>query len=155
MHSYGSWPDEKFGDVERASYFIGEWLRRWSRMSVSQCKEKFGTARVYCSFGWESFYQIAYPGYMWVQSWWPYKLDLWISYHTPLWVWVNQIVVPIHKKLYVWRYKKAIQKYPYLYNEILSMADWGELFDGKIPGYKHSDYWEQVNPITIKTKEPK
>lgn len=146
MHSWGSWPDELFWDVGHAADYIGRWLRKWARMSVTDYKEKFGTIRVYCSFGWDTFYTAFYPGYMWIKPWWPYKLDLWISHHTPLLKWINCIVVPIQKWAYVWRYERAVRRWPHLYNEIVSMADWGELFDGKVPGYKHSNYWTTVIP---------
>lgn len=141
MHSWGDENVDWHG-LNEAPYFIGDWLRRWTRMSVSDMKEKFGTVRVYCSFGWSSFYHLWRPQYMWVPKWWPWSLDLAISGHImPV---LNKIVVPIQTRAYVWRYKKAVQKWPHLYNEIVSGADWGELFDGKVPGYKHSNYWTEV-----------
>lgn len=141
MHSWG---DEgvDWDGLNDAPGFIGYWLRTWMRMHVSDCKEKFGTVRVYCSFGWDTLYSVAYPGYMWVKPWWPYKFDLYVSaYILPF---VNKLAVPIQKWAYVYRYKKAIQKWPHLYHEIVTGADWGELFDGKVPGYKHSNYWTEV-----------
>lgn len=42
-------------------------------------------------------------------------------------------------------YKKAVKKWPKFRDEILSMADWGELLEGHVPGYKHSDYWRNLD----------
>lgn len=140
------WSEESFAwkDLSDAINYIGIWLRHWPRISVVQMKEKFGTARIYCSFGWDCFHTIFYPGYCWIHKWWPYKLDLWLSYNTPILKWLNTLIIPIQKKAYIWRYKKAVQKWPHLYEEILGMADYGELFEGVIPEYKHSDYWTEV-----------
>lgn len=141
MHSYGDWPDERFNEIDDAGYYIGRWLRIWVRMPVTQIKEKFGTVRVYCSFGWSQIYSIWRPHYCWLPTWWPTKLDNWLSYQTPLLKVLNFFVVPIQKRAYAWRYKKAVQKWPHLYDEIVSCADWGELLEGTVPGYKHTDYW--------------
>lgn len=141
MHSWG---DEgvDWDGISDASLFIGLWLRRWMRMRVCDMKEKFGTVRVYCSFGWDSFYELFYPGYCWVKPWWPYKIDLYVSaYVMPL---LNKLVLPIHKWAYAYRYKKAVQKWPHLYDEIVTGADWGEFFEGVVPGYKHSNYWTEI-----------
>jgi hypothetical protein len=136
-----SWGEEKFDWVglDDAGQYISQWLVKWTRMPVYDVKEKFGTLRIYCSFGWESFYGIYRPRHMWVPKWWPYRLDLRLSHYImPL---LNKIVVPLQQKAYAWRYKKAVEKWPHLREEIVSIADRGELFEGVIPGYKHSDYW--------------
>lgn len=139
------WSEESvdWEGINAAASYIGLWLRKWARMQVRDYKEKYGTVRVYCSFGWNEFHDIVYPGYCWYRQYWPVALDHFLSYKTPLMRWINLLVYPIHKYLYVWRYKKAVQKWPHLYREIVSAADWGKLFEGKIPGYKHSDFWEE------------
>lgn len=143
MHDWG---EENFDwrGLSDAIDYIAVWFRRWPRISVRQSKEKFGTARIYCSLGFDQFYTIFFPGYCWIKPWWPNKLDHWLSYRTPLLKWVNYVAIPIHKWAYAWRYKKAVQKWPHLYNEIVSCADYGELFNGVVPGYKHSNYWTEV-----------
>ena len=142
MHSYGRWPDERFGDVENAAWYIGKNLARWGRIHVSQTKEKFGTVRVYCSFGLDSFYGIWRPRHMWVPTWWPWKLDLTVfAWIAPF---VNKFVIPYQKMQYRRFYKKAVEKWPHLHDEIVSCADWGEILEGAVPGYKHSDYWKEV-----------
>ncbi|SRR5229473_1852558 len=141
MHS---WSDDNFdwNGLDDVGDYIGLWLRRWVRMDIRQIKEKFGTLRIYCSFGWNSFYSVYHPGYCWSPKWWPYDLDRTLSdYLMPIF---NKVIIPIQQKAYTWRYKKAVQKWPHLYKEIVSCADWGELFDGIIPEYKHSDFWKKV-----------
>ena len=154
MHNWG---EEKFDwqGLDDAGDFIGEWLIKWVRLPVTCIKEKFGTLRVYCSFGWSSFYSIWRPQYMWVPGWYPWRLDLWLSFHTPILRWINKVVVPIHQWAYVWRYKKAVEKWPHLFAEIISMADYGKLFEGKIPGYVHGDFWIQIPPCDISSTEGK
>jgi hypothetical protein len=141
-----SWGEEgvDWDGLNEAPWFIGGWLRRWMRMHVSDMKEKFGTVRVYCSFGWDSFYSIFYPGYCWIKPWWPNKLDSWLSDQTPILKWLNYGAIPLQKWAYAYRYKKAVQKWPHLYDEIVSGADWGELFEGVVPGYVHSNFWQEV-----------
>lgn len=143
MHSWGD-EDVDWNGINDAAAYIGYWLRKWARMDVRDVKEKFGTVRVYVSLGWSGVYSIYRPGYCWYPKWWPVKLDNWLTYHTPVFKWINYVVIPVHKKLYAWRYKKAVQKWPHLYDEIVSSADWGELFEGVVPGYKHSDYWRTI-----------
>ena len=143
MHNWGDETVDWRG-INDAGAYIGYWLRKWMRMDVRDVKEKFGTVRVYCSLGWSQFYNVFYPGYVWVKPWWPHRFDMWLSYHTPIMKWINHIVIPVHTWAYAWRYKKAVQKWPHLREEILSMADFGEVFEGRIPGYKHSDYWTKV-----------
>jgi|ERR1019366_6409643 hypothetical protein len=137
------WSDEgvDWAGIEDAGAYIGYWLRKWVRMDVRQVKEKYGTVRVYCAFGFCQIYSMFYPGYCWIKPWWPHRLDLWISSKTPLVKWINCLVTPIQQWAYVWRYKKATQKWPHLRDEIISCADYGELFVGHIQGCENSSYW--------------
>lgn len=130
MHTWGNWPDESFQQVEQAAYYIGSWLSKWARIPVGCTKEKFGTARVYCSFGWSSLYSIYRPRYYWVASWWPYKLDLWLSYKCHLINGLNRLAIPLQKRLYRLRYQQALKKWPHLREEILDGADWIEELQG-------------------------
>jgi len=140
------WSEENvdWKGINDAARFIAEYLRVWFRVPVRDYKEKFGTVRIYTGLGWTQFYQIFYPGYCWIKPWWPNKLDHWLSYDTPVLTWINRIVIPVHKWAYTRRYKQAVQKWPHLYNEIIAAADHGELFEGVVPGYKHSNYWKSI-----------
>ena len=121
------WSEEDFDwqGLNDAGEFIGAWLRKWVRMEVCDIKEKFGTLRIYCGFGWSSLYSIWRPHYCWIPKWWPYKLDRILS--NALLPILNPIVARIQMKAYTWRYKKAVEKWPHLKEEILCCADWREL----------------------------
>ncbi len=142
MHQWG---DEDFDwkGLDEAIYFIADWLSTWVRMPIRDYKEKYGTARIYCGFGWHGIYQIWRPRHCWYPRWWPMTFDFWLA-NTSVWRRLNKLVILLHQKAYAWRYKKAVQKWPHLYKEIVSMADYEELFEGAVPGYKHSDYWRKV-----------
>jgi len=138
MHNWG---DESvdWGGINDAARFIAVNLRRWGRIAVTDYKEKYGTVRVYCHFGFDCFHSIWRPSYLWIHPKWPYKLDLRLSkYVMPI---LNKIIVPWQIFIYRNFYRRAINKWPHLYKEIVSCAAHGQLFEGHIEGYKHSDYW--------------
>jgi hypothetical protein len=124
VHNWGE-ENVDWEGINDAGIYIGDWLAKWTRLQVTQIKEKYGTVRVYCGFGWSCLYSIYRPRYCWVPKWWPYKLDLFLSRY--LMGGINKMFVPIQMKAYRWRYKKAIQKWPHLKEEILCCADWSEL----------------------------
>ena len=141
MHTYGKWPDKYFGQIEDAAYEIGTFIVRWGRMGVMQTKEKFGTVRVYCSFGFDCIHGLIWPRHCWIHKLWPYRFDLWISrFLQPV---INPILIFLQKKIYRLAYKRAVKKYPHLWKEILVMADFGPMLDG-IAGYKYSDHWKEI-----------
>jgi hypothetical protein len=141
MHNWGSWPDDLFDQIGDIAAEIGDYCVKHGRISVMQTKEKYGTVRVYCHFGWDSLYAIFYPRHCWVKKWWPYRLDLAISnWLMPV---INKVVVPYQIRVYRTAYRNALIKYPHLYDEIISCADFGEALEG-VEGYKHSDYWTEV-----------
>jgi hypothetical protein len=88
-------------------------------------KEKYGTARVYCSFGLYNLYGILRPFHHWVGNEWYWKLTDRI-YLT----WMNPVVVPYQQWIYRLAYKRAVEKYPHLKAEILDGADYEELLEG-------------------------
>lgn len=143
MHLWGE-EGVDWGGIDEAARYIGDGLSRWARIHVSQTKEKYGTVRVYCSFGFDSFYGIWRPRHCWIPTWYPWRFDLWISqFVIPL---VNLIVMPLQKKYYTHRYSQAVRKWPHLYKEILCDADWAELFEGTVPGFKYKDFFVQGDP---------
>lgn len=144
MHMWGQ-EDVDWQGINDAAYYIAHWLRVWARIPVQDYKEKYGTVRVYCGFGIAGIYGLWRPSYVWYPKWWPIKLDMWLTYHTPIFNWINKLVVPLQQRAYVWRYGQAVRKWPHLYKEIVSQADYGELFEGHIPGYVHSHYWTSVS----------
>lgn len=141
MHSWGSWPDKYFNQVENAAEEIGTFIARWGRMGVMQTKEKFGTVRVYCHFGFDCIHGLIWPRHCWIHKLWPYKIDLLMS--SLLGRILNIILIPYQKFIYRLAYKRAVKKYPHLREEIFSCVDFGEVLEG-VEGYKHSDYWTEV-----------
>jgi hypothetical protein len=125
MHSWGDEGVDWQG-LNDAACFIAKRLRKYGGIAVTDCKEKYGTVRVYCYFGW-------------VPAW---ATTPTLQYFVGL---LNRIVIPIQQRIYVWVYKQAVRRWPHLYHEIVSEADYGELFEGKIPGYVHSRYWVTIS----------
>lgn len=115
-------------DCIKAALDIHECLFRYGRISVRQSKEKYGTVRVYCSLGYYGFYDMLYPGRVWVH-WprWLHGLDL--KYGSAVMRVLNKIIVPYHKFVYRRAYKKAIEKYPAIRENILRTADFPYLLD--------------------------
>jgi hypothetical protein len=125
------WSDDSvdWKGIEDAAHYIGSNLRRWGRVGVSQTKEKFGTARVYCHFGWYQVHCITHPGYAYGRyPQWLWSLDC-RYFSRCMWL-VNWAVIPFHKWLYRYLYKRALKKWPHLTGEILLGADWTELLLG-------------------------
>jgi hypothetical protein len=128
MHN---WSDTKIDwkGIEDAARYIGLNLRRWGRVPVRDYKEKWGTARVYCSFGWYSIHDITHPGYAWIRYkrnglMWHLNYARWIS---PAFTILNMVIRPYQQWLYTYFYGRALRKWPHLRLEILSGADYSEL----------------------------
>jgi len=112
-----------------AAYFIHQYLVRYGRISVTQSKEKFGTVRVYCMLGYWGFHDLLSPGRVYV-NWprWLYSLDL--KYGHAVMQVLNKLVVPYQKRIYRKAYKKAVEKYPTIRENILCTADFPDLLAG-------------------------
>ena len=125
MHTWGDEGVDWEG-ISNAAEFIGTNLRKWGRVGVTDYKEKYGSVRVYCHFGWHQLFSITHPGYVYSRyPKWFWSLDcLYISkLIRPL----NRLIVPYQTWLYKYLYRKAVQKWPHLRLEILSGADYDEL----------------------------
>jgi hypothetical protein len=116
-------------ELDRIANEIGEPLRKWYRIHISQCKEKFGTVRVYCSFGWYLLHDVIYPGHHfnrfppWLQA---------VDYRLlgPIVHQLSRITMPIQIAAYRRAYKLAVKKYPHYRTAILAHADWPEYLKG-------------------------
>ena len=128
MHTWGD-KDVDWPGITKAACEIGSFLRRWGRVDVRQWKEKWGTVRVYCSFGWHQLHSITHPGYSFSQyPQWLWRLDCRVfSRFVYL---LNWFVVPWHAWLYRVAYARAVRRRPHLRREILCCADWPELLKG-------------------------
>mgnify|MGYP001588249460 CR=1 FL=1 len=131
------WGDETvdWGGIDAAARFIGEGLRFW-RIDVRQWKEKYGTVRVYCSFGFPWWQSLTHPGHVWCR--WPRWLDFITyahSWYNPFYFTLrllNLVVIPFHVWLYKFYYRKACRKWPHLREEILRGADYYELLGASV-----------------------
>ena len=126
MHQWGE-EDFKWEYLDKAIHMIAEDLRFW-RIVVTQSKEKYGTCRIYCSLGWNCLLNITHPGYCWYPyPKWLIRLDLYVlSRIIPK---LNFLILPIHKWAYRNAYKKAVDMFPEIEEEICCMADYVELLD--------------------------
>lgn len=125
MHKWGDEGVDWKG-IGDAAHWIGVQLRRWGRVGVIQTKEKFGTARVYCHFGWSQVHCVTHPGYAYNQ----YPKWLWVldcNVGSRLIGLVGRAVIPYQRWLYRRVYFAAVKRWPHLEAEILDGADYSEL----------------------------
>lgn len=131
MHYWGD-KDFDWAGLDTAIDYLNTNLLRY-RVDVRQAKEKFGTARIYCSLGLQWWPQLTHPGH--VYNRWPRWLNF-VIYPKPWspFAWglraANIIIVPFHKWLYRYTYAQAIRRWPHLRKEILTAADWSDLLKG-------------------------
>lgn len=134
MHFWGD-GFKYFSEVGQAADFIGQYCRKWGRINVTQTKEKYGTARVYCSFGLYQFHSITHPGYIYSQyPKWIWKLDclFFSKLLKPLQFLITRYQILVYKKAY----ELAFKKWPLIKEEIIQGADYPEFV---------SEYFESVN----------
>jgi hypothetical protein len=137
MHNWGG-NFKYFADVGSAADEIGEFCKKWARINVLQTKEKYGTARVYCSFtGFPNIHNIIWPSYYYIQwrafSWFGKVMefvDTKIVDNIIYYSGINYIFVPYQKFIYRLAYKRAMKKYPHIKAEIKHGANWDELLKG-------------------------
>lgn len=122
MHRWGDKDFHYWKEVNDAAEYIAKFCLKWSRMRVTGWKEKYGTVRVYCSFGWYQLGELFFPTSVFCRG----PKILWRIYIPR---WVNALIIPYHQWIYRIAYKKAIKKWPMIREEILSSADWNELLE--------------------------
>jgi len=131
MHYWGDKGVDFHGIGESADE-IGEFLVKWGRVNVRDTKEKYGTARVYLSFGWHQLHSVTHPRHMYSRyPDWLWKLDC--RYLYKIFQLLNYIVIPYHIWLYKLAYKRAVIKRPHLVAEIICGADFIELLKDIFP----------------------
>lgn len=128
---YHNWSEEDFDwkGLSEAIHYITTYLRRYGKI-MAHGKEKYGTARIYCHFGYLSLHGLVYPAY--------------VSNQFPKWLWNFdcEYIAPVLRKLFEksfvkWQmfiynraYQNALKKWPTLREEILCDADYLELIKG-------------------------
>lgn len=151
MHSWGD-GFKYFGEVGQAADEIGQFCRRWGRINVTCTKEKWGSARVYCSFGWSQLFSITHPGYVYSRyPEWLWSFD--IRYLSRLISKFNFIVVPYQRLIYRLAYRRAIKKYPMIVREILGGADWDELLEDLWPTEVLWDMYREASEASGKWRD--
>lgn len=144
-HYWGEWPDQLFSQVDQAAYFIGQYCRKYGRIGVRQTKEKYGTARVYCDFGFYQLFSITHPGYAFSRyPKWLWSLDC--KYFSRVISKLNWIVVPYQIWIYRRAYELAFKKWPLIKDEIISGADYPELI---------SAYFDSIPMCSGHSADPK
>lgn len=148
MHNWGD-QFEYFSEVGDAAYEIGQFCRFWGRINVTQTKEKYGTARVYCSFGAYQLFSITHPGYVYSRyPKWLWTLDcLYISKLFRFFRF-NTVLVPYQLFVYRLAYTRALKKYPFIAEEILSGADYTEQLQSLYKKYNIECNWTRFNDKT-------
>jgi predicted GH43/DUF377 family glycosyl hydrolase len=127
MHRWGD--DFDWEGLNDAINYIESTLVTWGRINVHQAKEKYGTARIYCSLGWHQFHSITHPRTVYSRyPQWLWELD--IDYGTKIVPFLFGWVVHYHAWLYRKTYANAVKKYPHLKEEILCCADYSKLLEG-------------------------
>lgn len=129
------WGDEgvDWKGIAGAAEYIGERCRRLGRINVTQYKEKYGTVRVYCSFGYYSLHELIWPGYAYKRDYWPHfmwTLDIYFWPNAFKYSGLGYLLHKWQKFIYRSSYKRALKKWPHLRKEILCCADFSEFLKG-------------------------
>jgi len=129
MSSEHFWGDDfDFASVEQAAHEIGIFCIKWGRIPVRQTKEKYGTVRVYNSFGIENLYWFIRPNYCFYRApIWVRKLD--DATFGRLFELLRPLIVKYQIYIYNKAYQNAVNKYPHLREEIVVNADFPEFIN--------------------------
>lgn len=150
MHHWGD-GFEYFGEVGRAADEIGTFCKRWGRIGVTQTKEKYGTARVYCGFGIHQLFSLTHPGYAFSRyPKWLWTIDCLYISKIFSFLRINKVIVPYQTWVYRLAYKRALKKYPMIREEILDGADYTELLQKFYKQYNVECSWTRFNDKTQK-----
>lgn len=117
--------------IDAAAIYICDFCAFWGRFG-GQAKEKFGTVRFYANFGCYGLLSLTHPrhNYTW-NIWQPYvKFDNAVGEYIVRFSGLRLLFNWWQPKVYRLAYKKAIQKWPHLREEILCCADYNEFLEG-------------------------
>lgn len=126
MHTWGD-KDVDWAGIEDAAEMIHDYCVKRARLG-GQYKEKWGTVRFYAQFGL-SLHSLVYPGHCFNRfPSWLWKLDLRVI--TPVLNFLfGKLWAKWQARIYAKAYKRAIEKYPHLKEEILCCADYPEILE--------------------------
>ncbi len=128
MHVWGD-KNVDWDAIGDAASWIGGQLVTWGRVSVNTTKEKWGTVRVYCHFGWYDMHSITHPRHRFNRyPTWLQQVDrvLISRIIKPM----NLFVIPYQRWLYRNTYRRAIKRWPHIRAEILDSPDYPDLLEG-------------------------
>jgi hypothetical protein len=117
-------------DIGRAANEIGKYCRKYGFIEVRQTKEKWGSCRVYCSFGVYDLHSLIWSGYHYTQ-WSRFGsigkilafLDRKVIEPLIRYSRINRIIIPYQEFIYKMAYKRAMKKYPHIRPNIKHYAD--------------------------------
>lgn len=114
--------------LEEAGEYIYSYLKM-ARVPVIQCKVKHGTLRMYCSLGWRNLLDATHPGYMHYSPYpkWLMTFDILYAPMVFKYSGLSFLSYHLHKRVYIYAYKKALKKYPHLRRELTCCMDYPEL----------------------------
>lgn len=105
---------------------IGDYCSKWGRIRVGDVKEKYGTVRVYVSFGVFSLHDIFFPRRYYRHPYYPKWLWT-IDLYNPLYSVLSYLILPYQTWIYKRAYKKALNKYCSQTRAIIAGMDYPEL----------------------------
>lgn len=119
--------DEIEWACEQAAYDIATYLHLF-KVPVRSYKEKYRTVRVYTGLGWNRLSDITHPGHIYNRlPQWLFHLDLYYGDKVMYYSGLSWLSYKVHCIVYRKAYKKVIDKYPEIKDNILRCADYPEL----------------------------
>lgn len=118
------WSDDKFdwAALNDAINYLHNYLEKYGRIGVNS-KEKWGTARIYCTFAY-NFHSLVYPGYAYCQfPKWLWHLDVYYGNKILRYTGALKLIQYWQKFIYVKAYANAVKKWPHIKQEITIAAD--------------------------------
>lgn len=125
-------------ELEDAIEYIANRLRSFGRIGV-MAKEKWGYARISCSFVY-NFHSLTHPSYSYRRyPKWLWKLDVYYGDSVLKYTGLLSIIYKWQRYVYIDTYRRAINKWPHLKDNLLRDADALEWLE-EAGLCKYSDY---------------
>jgi hypothetical protein len=131
--AYHDWSEINFDwkALNECCDFFATNLRRWGRIQISGCKEKYGTMRLEW-FMWNGHYSqfihsMIFPGYLHIRyPKWMYKVD-WIITDIAAKSGISRAVSAYQRLIFNIVTVIAVKKWPHIHDEILDELEFDEL----------------------------
>lgn len=120
--------------LDKIAYEIGNFCVRWGRIPVTQTKEKYGTIRVYNSFGIFGLHGLLFPNRVYKHQKFPQWLwEFDINHISGIFEKLNFIIIPYQYFIYKLAFYKTMWKYPEYYDLIFQAIDHPEAIGYVMP----------------------